>query len=94
MRRDQEEYQQEYNALAAEHEKLCERIRAIAEQKRDKEERRRKIEIFLQMLDEQNEYVRFDPYTFVSLVDRVVVGQNGELEFIFRNGMKYVSCKN
>lgn len=94
VRRDQEEYQQEYNALAAEHEKLCERIRAIAEQKRDKEERRRKIEIFLQMLDEKEEYARFDPYTFVSLVDKVVVGQNDELEFIFRNGMKYVSCKN
>lgn len=31
----------------------------------------------------------FDSYTFVALVDRVVVGQDGKLEFYFRNGMKY-----
>lgn len=33
--------------------------------------------------------VRFDSYTFVALVDRVVVRQDRTLEFIFRNGMKY-----
>jgi len=41
------------------------------------------------MMEEQEECIVFDPYTFVALVDRVIVGQNGELEFIFRNGMKY-----
>lgn len=30
----------------------------------------------------------FDPYTFVALVDRVVVGKDRKLEFWFRNGMK------
>ena len=33
--------------------------------------------------------MRFEPYTFVALVDKVIVGQDGQLEFIFRNGMKY-----
>ncbi|MBQ8616879.1 MAG: recombinase zinc beta ribbon domain-containing protein, partial [Clostridia bacterium] len=33
-RRDQEKYQREYDALAAEHEKLSEKIRSIEEQKR------------------------------------------------------------
>lgn len=74
--------------LTVEQEKLSERIRTIAEQKRDKEEHRRKIEVFLQMLEEQNEYLRFDPYTFVSLVDKTVVWEKGEREFIFRKGMK------
>ena len=89
MRRDQEEYQRDYDALAAEHEKLSEKLRSVEEQKKDKTDRRRKIEIFLQMLEEQMECIGFDPYTFVALVDRVVIGQDRKLEFIFRNGMKY-----
>ncbi len=89
VRRDQEEYQQEYDALAAEHEKLSEKIRSIEDQKRDKADRRRRIEVFLRMLEEQEECVGFDPYFFVALVDKVVVGQDRKLDFVFRNGMKY-----
>ena len=89
VRRDQEEYQREYDALAAEHEKLSEKIRSVEKQKKDKADRRRKIEIFLQMLEEQMECIGFDPYTFVALVDKVVVGQDRKLEFIFPNVMKY-----
>lgn len=89
VRRDQEECQQEYDALAAEHEKLSEKIRSVEKQKKDKTDRRRKIEIFLQMLEEQTECIGFDPYTFVALVDRVVLGQDRKPEFIFPNGMKY-----
>ena len=61
----------------------------IEAQKKDKADRRRQIEVFLRMLAEQEECVSFDPYTFVALVDKVVVGQPRTLEFIFRNGMKY-----
>ena len=89
VRRDQEEYQREYDALAAEHEKLSEKIRSIEDQKKDKTDRRRQIEVFLRMLEEQEECVGFDPYTFVALVDKVVIRQVGKLEIIFRNGMKY-----
>ena len=89
VRRDQEEYQREYEALVAEHEKLSQQIQDVEAQKRDKADRRRKIEVFLCMLEEQTECLGFDPYTFVALVDRVVVGQGRKLEFIFRNGMKY-----
>ena len=35
------------------------------------------------------ECIGFDPYTFVSLVGRVVVEQDGKPEFIIRNGMKH-----
>ena len=89
VRRDQEEYQREYDALAVEHEKLSQQIQDVEAQKRDKADRRRKIEVFLCMLEEQTECIGFDPYTFVALVDRVVVRQDRTLEFIFRNGMKY-----
>ena len=89
VRRNQEEYQREYDALATEHEKLSEKIRSIEDQKKDKADRRRQIEVFLRMLEEQEKCLRFELYTFVALVDRVVVGQGRRLEFIFRNGMKF-----
>ena len=89
VRRDQEEYQQEYDALAVEHEKLSEKIRSVEAQKKDKTDRRKRIELFLRMLEEQEECVEFDQDAFVALVDRVVVGQDRELEYVFRNGMKY-----
>lgn len=89
VRMDQEEYQREYEALATEHEKLSEKIRSIEGQKKDKADRRRQIEVFLRMLEEQEECRRFEPYTFVALVDKVVVRQDGKLNFCFRNGMNY-----
>ena len=89
VRRNQEEYQREYDALVAEHEKLSEKIRSIEEQKKDKADRRRQIEVFLRMLEGQEESMRFEPYTFVALVDKVIVRQDGKLDFCFRNGMNY-----
>ena len=89
VRRDQEEYQREYNALAAEHEKLMEKIQSIEKQKRDKTDRKRRIEIFLCMLEEQKECLQFDPYTFVSLTDKVIIRTDGKMQFLFRNGMSY-----
>ncbi len=88
-RRDQEEYQKEYDALAAEHEKLSQQMQEVEIQRKDKAERRQRIEVFLRMLEEQEECVTFDPYTFVALVDKIVVGQNKKLGIKFRNGMKY-----
>lgn len=87
VRKDQEEYQRVYNALASEHEKFTEKIRSIEEQKKDKADRRRRIEIFLRMLEEQKECLEFDPYTFVSLTDRVMIQSDGSMQFVFRNGM-------
>ena len=91
MQMNQEEYQREYNALADAYEKASEKLRRIAVQKQNKADRRRKIEIFLRMLEQQEECLDFDPYTFVALVDRVVVRKDRELVFWFRNGMNYRS---
>lgn len=41
------------------------------------------------MLEQQEECLDFDPYTFVALVDKVVVGKDKKLVFCFRNGMEY-----
>ena len=84
---NQEEYQREYNALADAYEKASEKLRRIAAQEQDKADRRRKIEIFLRMLERQEECLDFDPFTFVALVNKVVVGKDRKLEFCFRNGI-------
>ena len=47
-------------SLFTEHAKLSEKICAIAEQKKDKAERRQRIELFLRMLEEQKECVGFE----------------------------------
>ena len=88
VQRDQDEFKEDYEVLLAEHTKLSEKIRAIAEQKKDKAERRRRIELFLHMLEEQKECVGFEPGTFVALVDKVIIQHDGDMEFCFRNGMK------
>ena len=89
VRRDQDEYQREYDALAVEHEKLSRQMQEVEAQKKDKADRRRQIEVFLRTLEEQEKCMRFEPYTFVALVDKVVVRQDGKLDFCFRNGMNY-----
>ena len=89
VRRDQDEYQREYDALAVEHEKLSRQMQEVEAQKKDKADRRRQIEVFLRTLEEQEKCMRFEPYAFVALVDKVIVGQPRTLEFIFRNGRKY-----
>ena len=45
VQRDQDEFKKDYKVLLAEHAMLSEKIQVIAEQKRDKAERRRRIEI-------------------------------------------------
>ena len=90
VQRDQDEFKEDYEVLLAEHTKLSEKIRAIAEQKKDKAERRRRIELFLHMLEEQKECADFETGMFVAQVDKVVIQQDGHMEFCFRNGMKCV----
>ena len=85
---DQDAFKEDYEALLAEHAKLSEKIQTIAEQKRNKAERRRRIEIFLHMLEEQKECIGFEPGMFVALVDKVIIQRDGHMEFCFRNGMK------
>ena len=81
-------FKKDYEALLAEHARLSEKIRTIAEQKKDKAERRRRIEIFLHMLEEQKECTGFEPGMLVALVDKVIVQRNGSMEFCFKNEMK------
>ena len=87
VQRDQDEFKKDYEALLSEHARLSEKIQAIAEQKKDKAERRRRIEIFLHMMEEQKECLGFEPGMFVALVDKVIIQRDGDMEFQLKNGM-------
>ena len=87
VRKDQMEYQREYDALANEYDRVNSRIQAMEDRNRDKEKCRRKLEIFLALLEKVEVYKAFMPYTFATLVEKVVVERDGRLDFFFRNGM-------
>ena len=89
VRIDQIGYQREYNALANEYDRVNSRIQAMEDRYQDKEKCRRKLEIFLGLLEKVEVCKAFKPYTFATLVEKVVVGRDGRLEFFFRNGMRY-----
>ena len=61
----------------------------MVDRNRDKEKRRRKLEIFLRFLGKAEVREGFESYTFVTLVGKVVVGRDGQLQFCFWNGMQY-----
>ena len=88
VRIDQIGYQREYNALANEYDRVNSRIQAMEDRYRDKEKCRRKLEIFLGLLENMESCEAFEPYAFATMVEKVIVGRDGRLEFYFRSGMK------
>lgn len=89
VRRDQAEYQREYDRLVVEYDRINAQIQAIEDRNRDKGKRRRKLEIFLGFLEKMEVREAFEPYTFATMVEKVIVGRDGRLRFCFRNGMQY-----
>ena len=64
------------------------KFRPLLSRKKDKAERRRRIKIFLHMLEEQKGFTGFELGMLVALVDKVIVQRNGSMEFCFKNEMK------
>lgn len=89
VRIDQIGYLREYNALANEYDRVNSRIQAMEDRYRDKEKCRRKLEISLDFLGKVEVFGAFEPYTFATMVEKVVVGRDGRLQFCFRDGMRY-----
>ena len=89
VRKDQMEYQREYDALTSEYDRVNSQIQAMEDRNRDWGKCRRKLEIFLSLLEKVEVCEAFEPYTFATLVEKVIVGHDGRLEFFFRNGMQY-----
>ena len=89
VRKDQMEYQREYDALTSEYDRVCSRIQAVEDRNRYRGKHRRKLEIFLIILGKMEVCEAFEPYTFATMVEKVIVGRDGRLQFCFRNGMRY-----
>ena len=85
--KNQMEYQREYDALVAEYDRINSQIQAMENQNRNRERAKRKLEIFLGYLEKAEACEAFEPYTFATMVEKVVVGRDGRLEFFFRSGM-------
>lgn len=86
---EQAEYLCEYDALTSEYDRVYSQIQAMEDRNRDKEKRRRKLEIFLALLEKVEVCEAFEPYTFATMVEKVIAGSDGRLQFCFRDGMRY-----
>ena len=81
---DQDIYSKRYNELAGEYEKQQRKREAVEKEKRARAEKREALETFYGELEELE--VAFTPQRWNAIVERVVVGTDGALTFLFVNG--------
>ena len=81
---DQEKYSERYNSLVGEYEALQRKREAVEKEKRARAEKREALESFYGELEQLE--VAFTPQRWNAIVEKVVVGVNGEMTFHFVNG--------
>ncbi len=81
---DQDIYSKRYNELAEEYETLQRKREALEKEKRARAEKREALETFYGELEELE--VAFTPQRWNAIVEKVVVGKNGAMNFLFVNG--------
>ena len=85
---DQEKYSKRYNDLVGEYEALQRKREAVEKEKRARAEKREALETFYSELEQLE--VAFTPQRWNAIVEKVVVGVNGEMKFLFVNGREVV----
>ncbi len=83
---DQEKYSKRYSELAGEYEALQRKREAVEKEKRARAEKREALETFYGELEQIE--VAFSPQRWNAIVEKVVVGTDGALTFLFVNGGK------
>ena len=81
---DQEMYSKRYNDLAGEYEGLLRKREAVEKEKKERAEKKEALETFYGELEELE--VAFTPQRWNAIVEKVVVGTDGTLSFLFVNG--------
>ena len=81
---DQEKYSERYNSLVGEYEALQRKREAVEKEKNARVEKREALEAFYGELEQLE--VAFTPQRWNAIVEKVVVGVNGEMTFHFVNG--------
>ncbi len=85
---DQEMYSKCYKELAGEYEGLLRKREAVEKEKRARAEKREALEKFYGELEEME--IAFTPQRWNAIVEKVVVGTDGEMTFHFVNGGEVV----
>ena len=81
---DQEKYSERYNSLVGEYEALQRKREAVEKEKRARAEKREALETFYGELEHLE--VAFSHQRWNAIVEKVIVGVNGEMKFLFVNG--------
>ena len=85
---DQEKYSKRYSDLAGEYEALQRKRESVEKEKKARAEKRETLETFNRELEQLE--VAFTPQRWNAIVEKVVVGVNGEMKFLFVNGGEVV----
>ena len=85
---DHEKYSKRYNELAGEYETLQRKREAVEKEKRTRAEKREALETFYSELEQLE--VAFSPQRWNAIVEKVIIGVNGEMTFHFVNGGEVV----
>ena len=91
----QEAYHREYDALSKQYEETANGIRAIDEELRSRETRKKQIELFLRMFERMEADVEFDAGTFVAMVEKVIISKTEDgkkiiMRYELKNGQVQV----
>ena len=89
---DQEAFEQDYKKLVGQHERLVSRIEKAEAEKKDRKDRARKIELYMGLLQRQDEEMDFDPVLFALFVDKVIVNgtkRDVRLRFVLADGSEW-----
>ena len=81
---DQDIYSKRYNELAGEYEALQRKREAVEKEKKGRAEKKEALESFYGELEQLE--VAFCPQRWNAIVEKVVVGTDGEMKFLFVNG--------
>ena len=89
---DQEAFEQDYKKLVGQHERLVSRIEKAEAEKKDRKDRARKIELYMGLLERQDEELDFDAVLFALFVDKVIVSgtkRDVHLRFVLADGSEW-----
>ena len=79
-----------YREYDARYEELQGRIDELEASKRERQDRVKRIEIFIRALEKQHgELTEFDDGAWLAVIDTVTVKSDGKLVFRFVNGLEY-----
>jgi hypothetical protein len=85
---DQEKYNQEFDEMTERFNGVKKKYDAINEKIEDKKTRHIQAGRFIKTLLSEDEMATFSPLLWQSLLDYATVSRDGNLTFIFRNGME------